>query len=254
MQTKQKAQLTYITPLWSIANAIRYSRYNHDKSDTAKIIILHQKINHIKELEDKITCPKCSEHLIFDSFEREFYCTNCKESYSIEYHIGKKDFELIKKVGFKMKHESVLEFCNLIFDVKLSQKALLELSRHRIGISLTVSSSRYMLKKLKDIEFEPTNDEEINKDLEVIKSIVKKHLQANKSLDDVSKLLPQAFIYHMQLEFNIRSFLHFLKLRLHKDAHRDIRIIAKLMFDSLPELYKELILTDEEVKKLIENF
>ncbi len=205
MQTKQQVRLLHISPLWLIANGIRYSHATWDKSDSVAI----------------------------DNINKE---------------IGEKDFELIKRVGFNLKHESVLEMSQIVFDVRMSQKALLEESRHRIGVSQVVTSSRYALKKI-EIEMELTGDEEIDKDLELIKQIVIKRLKQGKSLDKVSKLLPQAFIYTLQIQFNLRSLLHFLRLRLDKAAHRDIRIIALKMVEALPGEWVELILEDKEVER-----
>ena len=238
MKTKQEVKLLFTSPLWLIANAIRYSHSNHDKSDSAIII----------KNPDKCSCPRCNGKVeIFDGYVE---CIECDYGAEAINHIGHKDLELIKRVGFKYKHESVLEFGQIVFHVAMSQKALLEESRHRIGLSQTVTSSRYALRKI-DIQMEPTHDEEIDKDLEVIKQIIEKHLKDKKSLDKVSKLLPQAFIYTMQLQFNLRSLLHFLRLRLSPDAHIDIRSVAYMMFKELPIEYKELVLCDEQIAKQV---
>ena len=209
METKQSVKLIYSSPVALISNAIRYSHSNHNLSDS-----------------------------------KFFYI----EGKAIDIIVGEKDFNLIKRVGFKMKHESVLEFGTLIFDVKMSTKALLEESRHRVGISKTVTSSRYALNKI-DILFELTNDKEIDDDLEWWKHQIETRLKQNKPLDKVSKMLPQAFIYSMQWQFNLRSLLHFLRLRLTKEAHIDIRIIAKLLIDALPNDYRELVLLDNKIKE-----
>jgi thymidylate synthase ThyX len=212
LKTKQQVRLLHISPLWLIANGIRYSHATWDKSDSVAV-------------------------RVFDRFDSK---------------LGKKDFELIKRVGFKLKHESVLEMSQIVFDVKMSQKALLEESRHRIGISKVATSSRLALKKI-EIEMEPTGDEDIDEDLELIKQIIIKRLKQGKSLDKVSKLLPQAFIYTLQIQFNLRSLLHFLRLRLDKSAHRDIRIIAFKMVEALPGEWVELILEDKDVEKKLKE-
>jgi len=221
MKTKQSVKLQFVTPVKYIASAIRYSHSNHHLSDTK-----------IAELES-------------------FFKIDINELYNEV--IGEKDFNLIKRVGFKHKHESVLEFGTFIFDVNLSTKALLEESRHRIGISKTVTSSRYALNKI-DILFEPTDDIDIDDDLEFWKEKVIYRIKENKPLDKVSKMLPQAFIYSMQWQFNLRSLLHFLRLRLTKEAHIDIRIIAKLIIDELPNKYRELVFLDDKIKENYEAF
>ena len=227
MKTKQSVKLISATPLWLIANAIRYSHNNHHLSDT-------------------------------DDARKQYINDNIIESgdynYSVaENIIGEKDFNLIKRVGFKMKHESVLEFGTLIFDVNMTTKSLLEESRHRIGISKTVTSSRYALNKI-DIIFEPTDDKDIDEDMEWWKKRIIKRLKENKSLDKVSMMLPQAFIYSMQWQFNLRSLLHFLRLRTGKEAHINIRTIANMIIDSLPDDYKELVLLDQKIKENYEKF
>jgi thymidylate synthase (FAD) len=231
MKTKQRVKLIYVSPLWLVSNGIRYSHYNHHLSDSEFIGLDPWDWN--KEI--KITKEEWVKQLTPTKVE-----------------IGSKDFDLVKRIGLKMKHESVLEFTQLVFDVKLSTKALLEESRHRIAISKTVTSSRYALKKI-NIEMEPTDDEDIDYDLDVIRRMIKRRLIQNKPLDKVSKMLPQAFIYYMQWQFNLRSLLHFLRLRLTKEAHRDIRLIAKMVVDELPEEYRELVLLDEHIRRNYEE-
>ena len=242
MKTKQNVQLIYATPLWLISNGIRYSHDNHKQSDTS--------IRYI--------CPICGgekEDYLFG----EQICSNCNVAMEIksEMEIGEKDFSLIKRIGFANMHESVLEHSLIVFNVKMATKALLEESRHRIGLSQTVTSSRFAL-DLIDIEFEPTRKEKINefqekqkKELiELIdyyrdeKGRIKKH-----DMDDLAMLLPQAFIYKMQLTFNLRSLVHFLRLRITSNAHYTIRNIAKQLIDELPVEYKELVLEDKIIKK-----
>ena len=162
--------------------------------------------------------------------------------------IGSKDFNLIKRIGFHMNHSSTLEHSLIVFHIKLSTKALLELSRHRIGLSMTVTSSRYALDSM-GIEVEPTEEDLVSemlnyyaKTLNTIVSVSEK-----KKFDSLAELLPQAFLYKGQFTFNLRSLVHFLELRTNKSAHRDIRIIAYKMFNSLPDDYKELILCNDKI-------
>jgi len=53
-------------------------------------------------------------------------------------------------------------------------------------------------------------------------------------------LLPQAFIYKMQVQFNAQSLQHFLSLRTAKSSHYHIRELAYTMFDVLPTEHKYL--------------
>ena len=65
--------------------------------------------------------------------------------------IGPKDRELIERVGCKNKHASTLEHINYTFDIDgISRGCLQELARHRHA-SLSVKSTRYTLKELKNV-------------------------------------------------------------------------------------------------------
>jgi len=169
--------------------------------------------------------------------------------------LGNKDFNLIKRVGFHMNHSSVLEHSLIVFDIKLTQKALLEFTRHRIGVSYTVTSSRYSLDTI-GIEFEQNDDMSVDLILNQLKEEIEDILfnKSKKHFDSIAELLPQAFIYKMQVSFNLRSLVHFLKLRINKSAHIDIRLIAKMIIDELPDDYKELVLLDDNIRKNYESF
>jgi thymidylate synthase (FAD) len=74
----------------------------------------------------------------------------CWQSYDKSDQGGPKDRELIDRVGNKFKHASTLEHLFYTFYVQGISRALLqELARHRIA-SLSVKSTRYTLKELKD--------------------------------------------------------------------------------------------------------
>jgi thymidylate synthase ThyX len=153
MKTKQEAKLLYISPLVLISNAIRYSHATWDKRDSEFVFKCKY-------------CGYCIEELKapVDKKTGKYYCRNCSmvEPYVInDGYLDDNNFNLIKRVGFKLKHHSVLEHSMITYHLKLSQKALLEATRHRIGVSWTVTSSRYALKKI-NIELEPTGDKNID--------------------------------------------------------------------------------------------
>ena len=227
-------KLLHITPLWLISNAIRYSHDNHDKAD---------------------------------------YKIDTYISFKNQHTIGSKDFNLIKRVGFQMKHESVLEHNLIVFEFEASRALLQELSRHRISVSPTVKSTRYTLKELnnedmftwligrdklyeraskylyfvKDKEgniHNPLNNASIQ-GLEIIRQLI----QAGHSNDEVKYALPEAFKFKGQYSFNLRSLLHLLKLRIDKSALHEFRLLCVEIIDSLPEDYKELVLLDENIRK-----
>lgn len=66
--------------------------------------------------------------------------------------VGEKDRELIHRVGNKYKHNSTLEHLNYTFYISGVSRALLqELARHRMA-SMSVKSTRYTIKELRDEE------------------------------------------------------------------------------------------------------
>ena len=221
MKTKQEVKLLFSSPLWLISNGIRYSHNNHNKSDSEDIKLVNG-----MELE------------AFPNFGS----------------IGEKDYDLIKRIGFHMNHSSTLEHSLIVYHLKLTTKALLEFSRHRIGLSMTVTSSRYSLGSM-GIEFEPTGDVIIDTHLKDLKDKLDYLVEhaSKKQFDRLAELLPQAFLYKGQFTFNLRSLVHFLELRTNKSAHRDIIIIAYKMFESLPDDYKDLILCNKTILKQIEQ-
>jgi thymidylate synthase (FAD) len=234
--SKQLVELTYITPLWVIAKGIRYSHDNHHLSDTEK-----NKADYLlaKNLRDEE----------IDVIE-------------LDHYIGPRDYNLIKRIGFHQNHQSVLEHSLIVFNVKMTTKALLEESRHRISVSQTVTSSRYALDII-DIEYSKVNDDEkIDNFLENYRQACIKLIDSyrnekgkisKKDMDNLAMILPQAFIYKMQLTFNLRSLLHFLELRLSKSAHWSIREIAKQVFEALPKDYQGLILEQERIKRELKD-
>lgn len=138
-----------------------------------------------------------------------------------------------------MKHSSTMEFLTYVYDVELSTKTLLALSRHRIGISMTMRSTRYTTKKNAG-NHQVQSTEATKGYLDRIMSIVNEAIDEGLSNDEISLLLPQAYVYRGQLQLNGRSLQHFLSLRTKQDAHFQIRELANELFNQLPEDHKYL--------------
>ena len=224
-----KVKLLYASPLWLVSNGIRYSRSTWDKSDS-KFMSLNPE-NWNEEIE-----------LNFDEW-LNFLTPS-------EVIIGDKDFDLIKRVGFKLKHESVLEHSLLVYHIECSRAMLQELARHR-HISLTVKSTRYTLKQLLKEKFEVnwdkkeysssfekylvfTGDWDIDRyNISMLLALIK-NLKENKSNDIVKYMLPEAFKTELQLSLNLRELIHILELRTSKDALWEFRQIAFEMINVLP--------------------
>jgi thymidylate synthase (FAD) len=262
-------KLVYVSPLWLISNGIRQSHANTDKADSYWL--------NDKQLE----CPYCGSDELEESLSQyncnlASVCRCCKANLKI--HIGEKDYNLIKRVGFQMKHESVLEHSLIVFEFEASRALLQELSRHRIGVSPTVKSTRYTLKELKnekpfadytvksDDPYDTYNvvedgyiraakyvtltgnadvDESIVFNLEELRSLLEKGVS-----NDVAKYaLPEAFKFKGQYSFNLRSLMHLLKLRLPKEALKEFRLLSKQVIDVLPPEIDELVMSDPEIRK-----
>ena len=245
-------KLIYSSPIWLIANGIRYSHDNHHLSDTKTVFI----------------CNECYEQII-DNINKKLYCPKCgtemKIDKNVESTIGTKDYDLIKRVGFKMKHESVLEHSLIVFEFEASRALLQELSRHRIGVSPTVKSTRYTLKELKKeksfcdgsmyVDFERAKKYvvltgDIDIDTLIVDSLENLRIlcNINKSNDTLKYALPEAFKFKGQYSFNLRSLVHLLELRTNKDVLPEFQQLCKDIIDVLPDDYKELVLTNEKIR------
>ena len=154
-------------------------------------------------------------------------------------NVGPKDRALIDRVSNKLKHSSTLEYLSYVWDVHMSTKTLLAFTRHRVGISLTMRSTRYTTKKNRgkhEVQATPTTEPYLSR----IMAIVDEALSTGMSNDEASLLLPQAYLYRGQLQLNARSLQHFLKLRTAPDAHFQIRQLAYDLYNSLPSEHKYL--------------
>lgn len=144
----------------------------------------------------------------------------------------------IENNALKLKHESVLEFMDFVFQIEASTKVLLEMTRHRKA-SYAAKSSRYTLNK-GEIVCESTGDETVDKMMSHWCALIQTQIDAGKSNDVVSLMLPQAYQYRWVAKFNVRSLRNFLKLRTNKSAHFHIIEVAKAMHDVIPDDYKYL--------------
>lgn len=177
----------------------------------------------------------------------------CWQSYDKSDNGGEKDRELINRVGNKFKHASTLEHLSYTFFIDGISRALLqELARHRIA-SLSVKSTRYTLKELKDeksfdVEDKQraskylvfTGDELVDemsiKALENLRVV----LQSNIANDRAKYCLPESYKTALTWSVNARSLQNFLSLRSSKSALWEIRDLAKALFEVLPEDHKYL--------------
>lgn len=188
-------------------------------------------------------------------------CSNairtCWQSFDNSDEGGEKDKELIDRVGNKFKHASTLEHLSYNFYISGVSRALLqELARHRMA-NLSVKSTRYTLKELKDEE--PFIDDADNTyELRAEKYLVytgeglvdymsiqalenlRIVLQKGISNDKAKYCLPESYKTELTWTINARSLQNFLSLRTDKAALWEIRNLAYNIFTVLPEEHRYL--------------
>jgi thymidylate synthase (FAD) len=177
----------------------------------------------------------------------------CWQSFDKSDDGGEKDRALIDRVGNKYKHASTLEHLVYTFYIQGISRALLqELARHRIA-SLSVKSTRYTLKELKEAEKFALDDFEgaskflvltNNSDVDSASIAALNSLQAllKKGIsNDIAKYaLPESYKTELTWTVNARSLQNFLALRSSKSALWEIRDLAKAIFAQLPSEHKYL--------------
>lgn len=140
----------------------------------------------------------------------------------------------------KSGHTSVLEHASITFSLTdVSRSLLAQLSRHRIGIALSVQSQRYVSMDSKNPDdfvyprYIGENKEVVNKlfsrkyeeslkDYEFAQSLGVKN-------EDARYLLPEATTTNMVMTMNLREILHFCGLRCCRCAQHEIRAVASII-------------------------
>jgi len=175
----------------------------------------------------------------------------CWQSFDKSDDGGEKDKALIDRVGNKYKHASTLEHLVYTFYIQGVSRALLqELARHRMA-SLSVKSTRYTLKELKECEPFELDDFEAaskfivltgNSDVDSAGIAALNNLQAllKKGIsNDIAKYaLVESYKTELTWTINARSLQNFLALRSSKSALWEIRDLAKAIFNELPSDHK----------------
>jgi len=178
-------------------------------------------------------------------------CSNairtCWQSFDKSDGGGEKDRDLIDRVGNKLKHSSTLEHLSYNFYIKGISRALLqELARHRMA-SLSVKSTRYTLKELKEcnlIDYEKflvmTGNEMVDNASKAALNNLQKILQRGASNDIAKYCLPESYKTELSWSINARSLQNFIALRSDKAALWEIRKLAIAIFEALPDEHKYL--------------
>ncbi|ASM34497.1 FAD-dependent thymidylate synthase [Campylobacter sputorum subsp. bubulus] len=189
------------------------------------------------------------------NFTPLWVCSNairtCWQSFDKGDNGGDKDKELIDRVGNKFKHASTLEHLHYNFYIKgISRACLQELARHRMA-SLSVKSTRYTLKELKnESEFKENDFQNASRyivltgnemvDKASIKALenMRLLLGQNISLDIAKFALPECYKTELSWSVNARSLQNFISLRSSKSALWEIRNLANALFDAIPDEHK----------------
>ena len=189
------------------------------------------------------------------NFTPLWVCSNairtCWQSFDKGDNGGEKDIELIDRVGNKFKHASTLEHLSYNFYLKGISRALLqELARHRMA-NLSVKSTRYTLKELKnESEFKKgdfenasryivlTGNETVDNAGILALENLRQILQTPISLDVAKYCLPECYKTELSWSINARSLQNFLSLRTSKSALWEIRNLANLIYEALPKEHK----------------
>ena len=177
----------------------------------------------------------------------------CWQSFDKSDNGGEIDRALIDRVGNKYKHSSTLEHLVYTFYIQGISRALLqELARHRMA-SLSVKSTRYTLKELKEAkpfeldDFEGaskyivlTENKEVNRASIIALNNLQALLKQGISNDLAKYALPECYKTELTWTINARSLQNFLALRSAKSALWEIRSLATKIFNTLPKEHKYL--------------
>lgn len=177
----------------------------------------------------------------------------CWQSFDKSDDGGEKDRELIDRVGNKFKHASTLEHLVYTFYIKGISRALLqELARHRMA-SLSVKSTRYTLKELKNEEVFTVEDKEraskylVMTEVDMVDEMsiialenLRLVLKSGISNDKAKYCLPESYKTELTWTVNARSLQNFIGLRSDKAALWEIRDLANMLYNTLPQEHQYL--------------
>jgi thymidylate synthase (FAD) len=233
-----RVELLHSTPLSVAARAIRKCWASEGRSDT------------------KACQAMANEEAILED----------NYGFNSTYIIGPADRGLIDRIGNKAKHSSTLEHIVYNFDIDgITRGCLQEVARHRHA-SLSVKSSRYTLRELRDCdevvtknhygdstynlamieEFVVlTGDTGVDKGIMDALSNLQNALQRGISNDVAKYMLPEAYKTSLAWSVNLRSLQNFLRLRLSKDALREIQDLALHLINAMPK--EDLYLIEDVV-------
>ena len=171
------------------------------------------------------------------ALEAMLICTDSEDRIS-NYNVE----DSLRKI-IEMGHTSILEHINYNFRVnEISRAVLQELARHR-HISLSVKSTRWALKKIKDkITFyrPDTKDNNVilnNLDIKIeeIKELLKEGIESGIPNDILKYYVPESLTTKLILTVNARELRHIFNLRTSNRALREFQVLCMYIYNALPE-------------------
>ena len=148
--------------------------------------------------------------------------------------------EVLSRI-LKAGHESVLEHINLTYSIKGISRALLqEIARHR-HISLSVESTRHTLKKYLDrvMYLYAMIPAKYHTALQDFWCTAKGSPELSN--DELKYFLPEFWPTNLVLTSNIRELRHILNLRTAPAALKEFRLLARAIYEAVPEQFKYLL-------------
>lgn len=149
-------------------------------------------------------------------------------------------------------HESVVEHASATFNILCSRSCMAQLTRHRVGISFSVRSQRYVDETIGMVVLPPMPRD----DMLVMTNAITVAYEAYTALlangirkEDARFVLPNATATVITMTANFRELRHIIKLRTSKKAQWEIRFIASEMLRICTELWPSVfgdLSTDEK--------
>jgi thymidylate synthase (FAD) len=192
---------------------------------------------------------KCEAILLdFTSLSNLVYAIRMsRDSHDKSDNLGDKDKKLISKC-LQNDEGSVFEHLIYQFHLRFPRSVLQELSRHRIGISPTVKSTRFTLEELfngsdvSDFLYETGEPAVDNLNIKHLKSayVSLKHIYEVGAVgnDLVKQLLPEAYMTEGVYTINARALNHLFRLRNRDKVFPPFRELVQKMYEVIPNTHK----------------
>ena len=163
-----------------------------------------------------------------------------------------KDEDFVKAL-IKVKHFGILEHTVFTFHISgISRILTHQLVRHRVASYLQMSNRHVDPTKLGFITPESISNDKvasINYKYHMEKSmyLYSQMVATGIPKEDARFVLPDSFKTHITITMNARALREFFEKRLPKSAQWEIRLMAKLMFSKVMEIYPCMF---EDLKEL----